>query len=132
MAYSIIEFKSKEYRFHDLDLSISCRLIIEMNDEHSFENLEEIFHKWLDSISFDAPGCLNLYLNEYLKNTDLKQSIEILINDVIESLNEYKNYYPKEKLNILMKKEKINFQNDYKIDLIYKTMNELKNLIQLQ
>jgi hypothetical protein len=129
MAYSIIEFKDKSIRVHDLDLAVACFLLMEQGKTVGSEFVAKLFEDWVDSISFDGPGCINLQLDENLVDAKSVQALRDLINSTMQSLNEESDLYSKEKLNSILAKAKISLESDYRVDLIRGALVELRTLV---
>jgi hypothetical protein len=129
MAYSIIEFKNKSMRFHDLDLAVACFLLMSQKVGSKPEFVDKLFEDWVDSISYDGPGCIDLHLNENLVNTEEIQAVKDLIDATKQSLDKVSNLYPKDELNPILAKAKITLESDYRIDLIKGALSEFKSLI---
>jgi hypothetical protein len=129
MAYSIIEFKNKSVRIHDLDLAVACFLLLRQNGDTNSSLFDKLFEDWIDSISYDGPGCIDLHLNSYLVNPESIQLVKTQIDLTIQSLDETSNFYPKDELNPILAKAKITLENDYRIDLILRALSGLRSLI---
>lgn len=130
MAYSIIEFSGKNKRFHELDLSIACVLIIEKYRNIANGKYDAMFDKWLESITFSGSGCIDLHLDEYLQDRKLRLVIRELAKSVLQDLDEIGDLYPKITLNKLLAKAKINLENDYRVSLIRSVIEGLNELIE--
>lgn len=129
MAYSIIEFNNKYKRIHDLDLSIACFLIMEQNEIEKTQLLEKMFQDWVDSISCSGSGCIDLNLNEYLRDPETIHLLKKMIEKTLQSLEKFSDLYPMDILNPILAKAKISLQNDYRIDLIKNALTELMALL---
>ena len=129
MAHSYIEYKEGSSRVHDLDLAIACFVIMRQANKFIDHSLDELFNVWLESISFSGAGCIDLRLNEGL---DEKKELELaeFIESSLEELLNYSNFYPKENLKFFLSKSKINLQSDYRINLIKKTLIEIKEVVE--
>lgn len=129
MAYSIIEFADKSFRFHDLDLTIACVFIIEQRGTKRVDLFDRMFEGWIDSFSFDGSGCIDLHLDEHLIDSESKVLLIEKIELVLRNLDEFSESFPKVKLNKLLAKVKINLENNYRIDLITIALEEMKILL---
>lgn len=130
MAYSIIEFHNKSMRIHDLDLAVTCFLLMKQKGDESLESADKLFEDWIESISYDGPGCINLHLNEHLVNSETIQFVKNLINATMQSLDKVSALYPKDELNPILAEAKITLESDYRVDLIKKTLSELSLLFE--
>lgn len=130
MAHSIIEFKDKSIRVHDLDLAVACFLLMEQGRAAGLEPIAKLFEDWIDSISFDGPGCIDLHLDENLVDAETVQVMKDLIDSTIQSLNEESGLYSKDELNSILAKAKISLESDYRVDLIRGALVELRSLIE--
>jgi len=129
MAHSIIEFKDKSIRVHDLDLAVACFLLIEQKPVARSEPIVKLFEDWIDSISFDGPGCIDLHLDEHLNDAETNKLVKDLIDTTMQNLNEMSGCYPKDELNSILSKAKISLENDYRVDLIRGVLAELRTLV---
>ena len=130
MAHSIIEFKDKSIRVHDLDLAVACFLLMEQGRAAGSAFVDNLFEDWVDSISFDGPGCIDLHLNENLVDAKTVQALRDLITLTMKSLNAESDLYSKEKLNFIFAKAKICLKSDYRVDLIRDALVKLRSLVE--
>jgi hypothetical protein len=130
MAHSIIEFKYKSMRIHDLDLAVACFLLMSKKSDTNSEFVNKLFESWVDSISYDAPGCIDLHLNDYLVNPETMLFVRKLIDETIQSLDKMSGSYPKDELNSILSIAKISLENDYRVDLIQGVLSEFKLLVE--
>lgn len=129
MAYSVVEFKNKSIRVHDLDLAVACFLLMEQNQVGRSGSIVELFEDWVDSISFDGAGCIDLHLDERLNDAETSQLLKDIIDATIQDLNEVSGFYPKDELNSVLSKAKISLESDYRVDLIRGVLTELRSLV---
>jgi hypothetical protein len=130
MAYSIIEFQNKSMRIHDLDLAVTCFLLMKQKGDANLEFANKLFEDWIESISYDGPGCINLHLNEHLVNPEKIRLVKNMIDTTMQSLNKVPALYPKDELNSILAKAKITLESDYRVDLIKETLSELRLLFE--
>ena len=130
MAHSIIEFRNKDFRVHDLDLAMACFLIMKQSNGSLSDTLQKLFDDWLESISFDGPGCIDLHLDEHLVESDHINELISLINLAESELKEYSVSYPKIELTQYLDKAKINLIEDYKVDLIENVLKGFRSIIE--
>jgi hypothetical protein len=117
-------------RIHDLDLAISCFLLMRQKYDANSDFVNVLFADWVDSISYDGPGCIDLHLNEHLTNPESIQLVKNMIDTTTQSLDEVSDYYPKDELNAVLKKAKITLESDYRIDLIKGALSEFRSLFE--
>lgn len=115
-------------RIHDLDLAVTCFLLMKQKDDENLESVDKLFEDWIESISYDGPGCINLHLNEYLVNSETVQLVKNLIDATMQSLDTLSALYPKDELNPILVKAKITLESDYRVDLIKETLSKLRLL----
>lgn len=130
MAHSYIEFGNKDFRVHDLDLAMACFLIMKQSNGSLSDNLQELFEDWLESISFDGPGCIDLHLEEYLLEPAHVKELIALMNLAERELKEYSSYYPKIELMRFLEKAKINLTEDYKVEIIKNVLKEFRSIVE--
>lgn len=130
MAYSIIEFNNKYQRIHDLDLSIACFLIMEQKEIMKSQLLEQMFEDWVDSISYDGSGCIDLNLNEYLRDSETMHILKKMIKKTLQKLDDVPDLYTTANLNPILAKAKICLKNDYRTDLIKNALTGLMTLLE--
>jgi hypothetical protein len=129
MAHSIIDFQENSVRVHDLDLAVACFLLIQQEVKVESESITKLFEEWIDSISFDGPGCIDLHLNDNLGDERTVRLLKELIDATIQSLRKTPGFYPKERLNSIMAKANISIENDYRVDLILNVLVGLRSLV---
>ena len=129
MGHSFVSYKDKDLRIHDLDVAVSCLIIIKQSENYSIE-LKEMFDAWIDSIHYSGTGCIDLHLDEYLINQEIIKTLVHLINISINEVNKHGGFYPKEIINELSKQVGITeFKNDYETRRIIDTLSEMEKLI---
>lgn len=129
MAHSFIEFKGRGFRVNDLDLAVSCFIIIEHAEINDLNELNLMFNEWIDSISSDGAGCINLSLDKYLVTDQHMEYFTYLLSLTSIKMDELKECFPKNKLAWILNQTKINLINDYKVDYIKSTLDGLIKLI---
>lgn len=127
MAHSYIEYKDKDFRVHDLDLAMACFLI--MKTAGSRSEFQELFDEWMESISFDGPGCIDLHLNDYLVDDGNVSNFRNLLDLAEEELKNISGLFPKSELEEYLGKAKINLVEDYKIELIEGAVHGLRSVV---
>lgn len=131
MAHSYVDFHNNNFRVHDLDLAVTCFLIIDQAKAIASTKLQPMFNHWVESISSYGPGCIDLHLDHNLNEPESAEILINLLDLVARDLDSYPDTYPKDKLDGSLRKAKINLENDYKIELIRNVINELRTLIKL-
>lgn len=129
MAHSYIEFRDKNIRVHGLDLAMACFLIMKQSGSSLSNTLQKLFDDWLESISFDGPGCIDLHLDEHLIESDYIQELVVLLDLAEHELKEHSGYYPKMELTQYLEKAKINLAEDYKTDLIENVLHSFRSFV---
>ncbi|SMF33914.1 hypothetical protein SAMN02745866_02145 [Alteromonadaceae bacterium Bs31] len=127
MAHSYIEYKDKNCRVHDLDLSMACFLI--MKKANGSGKFEKLFDEWMDSISFDGPGCVDLHLTDYLIDIEDVRDFQNLLGLAEQDLKTFSGLYPKSELGEYLGKAKINLVEDYKAELIEEALQRLRSIV---
>lgn len=129
LAYSTLEFSGRIARIHDLDLSVACFIVMELGKNISSDFLNEAFESWIDSISYDGPGCIDLRLDSFLKSQERVDVAVSLIEGAIRDLDIMSGEYPKDRLNLMLASAKIKLNADYKIEFINQALIELRRVI---
>jgi hypothetical protein len=94
-----------------------------------YKNLQPMFDEWVDSISNDGPGCIDLRLDDYLIDDKIVQKLIQILDLSKREIDDFPDTYPKSKLNASLKEFKINLENDYKAELIRAALGGIKSLI---
>ena len=129
MAHSYIEYNGKDFRVHDLDLILACTLVINNAVKTNHKILQPMFDEWVDSISNDGPGCIDLKLDDFLVDDESIQKLNQILELVKTELSGFPDNYPRNKLNESLKGYKINLENDYRTELIRDVIKGLKALL---
>ena len=129
MAHSYVEYNNRDFRVHDLDLIVACTLVMNNAEKVDYKNLQPMFDEWVDSISNDGPGCIDLRLDDYLIDDKIVQKLIQILDLSKREIDDFPDTYPKSKLNASLKKFKINLENDYKAELIRAALGGIKSLI---
>lgn len=84
MSHTIIDFKGNYIRVDEIDLIITCLLVISINRDLITQNFPELEKLWLNNFTNSANGCTDLEL-ELLITDDIKKNIflKILHNTII-------------------------------------------------
>ncbi len=130
MSYSVITYKNNFIRAYDLDLAIAILLILQRIEttELTEEKKEQIKHNWLETLQ-DNIACIDLSLDEIIQNRKDKLELIHLITELLSDLTQYKEILPNELLSPLLAKINVKMNDNYKLDLIYKTLSEIRHLI---
>jgi hypothetical protein len=131
MAHSYVEYNQRDFRVHDLDLIVVCTLVMNNAVKVDYKKLQPMFDEWAESISNDGPGCIDLQLDGYLVDDESVQKLIQILDLSKRELSDYPETYPKSKLNVSLKKFKINLENDYKTELIGAVLSGIKSLVEV-
>lgn len=123
MSHVIIDFKGNYIRVDEIDLIVSCLIVIVINKSLITKNFPILENLWIDNFKNSANGCTDLELQLFITD-DAKEKIFIeILNDTVEFI---KKNSTKGTFNLEFLTDKFK-----KIKLIVDTQYPNKNLIDI-